>query len=129
MKLKAAKNKRVEVPNDPDFGYINIKNLSLEEVARIDSKYFKISDGGVSMENYANRDGDFAKACLTGWGNLFDESGRELKFTPKNIEKASAFVIDVGEEEGMVRFYSWVNSEREKFAEEVEAGEQEAEKN
>ena len=99
MRLVSVKSRKVDVPNDPDGGYINIKDLSLEEVAQIDSRYFKISDGGVSMENYANRDADFAKACLTGWGNLFDESGRPLKFTPKNIDKASAFVIDVGGEE------------------------------
>lgn len=129
MKLKSAKTKRVVVPHDPEAGFINIKDLSLEEVARIDSKYFEISDSGVNMVNYAGRDGDFAKACLTGWGNLFDESGRELKFTPKNIEKASAFTVDLGGDEGVVRFYTWVNQEREKFAEEVETEEQDAEKN
>jgi len=129
MKLTSARTKRIEVPNDPEMGFINIRDLSLEEIARIDSKYFEISDSGVNMVNYAGRDGDFAKACLTGWGNLFDESGRELKFNPKNIEKASAFKIDLGGDEGVVRFYTWVNQEREKLAEDVEAEEQVAEKN
>ncbi len=132
MRLKSVRTKRVDVPNDPDKGYINIQNLSEEQIAQIDAKYFEISDGGVRMINYATRDGDFAKACLTGWGNLFDESGREMKFNPKNVEKASAFGIETVDDKGKditLRFFTWVNEEREKFAEEVEAEEKLAEKN
>ena len=129
MKLVAAKTKRVDVPNDPEGGFVNIKNLTLEEVARIDAKYFSVTESGVSMVDYASREADFAKACLVGWGNLFDESGKELKFNGKNVERASAFAIDAGGEEGTVRFFAWVNGEREKFADEVEAEGQAAEKN
>jgi len=129
MRLIAAKTKRVEIPNDPDKGFVTIRNLSLEEVARIDAKYFEISESGVNMKNYADREADFVRACLTGWGNLFDESGRELKFNPKNVEKASAFAVDVGDDDGYTRFFAWINKERDTFAEEVEAKEQVAEKN
>lgn len=127
MKLIAQKTKKVDVPNDPDGGFIVIKNLTQEEVAVIEGKYFEVTNKEVRMVNYAERESEFARACLTDWGNMFDESGRPMKFTPKNIEKASAFSIEI--EDKMTRFYEWVNTEREKFAEEVDEAEKEARKN
>lgn len=127
MRLSDARTKTVTVPNDPDGGYIIIKNLSMEEVAQIEGKYLIVTDKEVRMSNYSERDSDFVSACLDGWGKLFGPDNRELKFTPLNVDKSSAFVITVDEKR--VRFFSWINQERVKFAEEVLEEEESARKN
>jgi len=127
MKLIAQKTKKIEVPGDADGGFVVIKNLSLEEVANIEGKYFEVTNKEIRMVNYAEREGEFARACLTDWGNLFDESERPMKFTAKNIDKASQFAIEIDGKQ--TRFYEWINDEREKFAEEVAEQESAARKN
>lgn len=130
MKLVAERSKTIEIPGDEDKGFIQIRNLSMEEVAQIESKYVHVTMNDIKMDNFAERDADFARACLKGWGNLYDPSGRDLKFNPKNIATASAFVVTVVDPETNEslrhRFYEWINNEREKFAEEVEAEEEAA---
>jgi len=127
MRLTAERTKRVDIPNDPDGAYVIMRNLSLEEVARIEQDHMIITDKEVRTAKFVDRDGNFARECLKDWGNFFDESGKEMKFTQRNIEKAAALSIRI--DERAVRFFSWVNEEREKFAEEIEKEEESARKN
>ena len=127
MRLTNERTKRVEVPNDADGGFIIIRNLSMEEITQIESKYMTISSEGVSIKDYANKVADFARICLKSWGNFFEAEGSPLTFNAANIERvAQAAIMIKGEK---VRFFDWVNTERENFAEEVEREETEAVKN
>lgn len=127
MRLTAERTKKVYVPDDSDGGFIVIRNLSMEEIARIEQEHLVVTDNEVRANKFAERDANYAKACLKDWGNMFDENGGEMKFTARNIERASAYAIRVNEE--LKRFFEWVNEEREKFAEEVKAEEEKASKN
>ena len=122
MRLPKKRIKEVHIPNDEDMGMVIIRNLSMEEEAKIEANYLLVSEEGVSFSNYAARTQEYAEACLEGWGNLKDEDGKDLEFTKENIEIASAFVIlDVDEDgkETRTRFFEWINEEREKFSKEV----------
>ena len=120
--IKKKRVKEVHIPNDEDNGMVVLRNLSMEEEAIIEAKYLNISESGVSFSSYAERTAHFAKTCLEGWGNIKDEHKVDLKFTPANVDYASALVIiseDEDGEETRVRFFEWINDEREKFAKEL----------
>lgn len=122
MRLSLEKTKRIEVPGDPDAGYINIKELSDEQLAAIEAQSSKISmtsgdDVSVSL-NSQSRTAKVAKACLTGWGNMFDEKGKILKCTPANVKKASGFVVDIDGER--IRFFAWIEKCHMEFKAEIE---------
>lgn len=122
MRLPKKRIKEVYIPNDEDNGVVVIRNLSMEEEAKIEANYLSISETGVSFSNYAARTQEYAEACLEGWSNLKDENGEDLEFNKENLELASAFVILNTDKEGnetRTRFYEWVNEEREKFSKEV----------
>lgn len=107
MRLVEEKNKTVYVPDDADGAYIEIRNLSLEVTESIDSKFYVINENGLELSDYIARDNALARASLVGWGNFFDVNGKQLKFTPKNIEKASALSLLMDGKK--VRFFEWVN--------------------
>lgn len=127
MKLPKKRIKEIAIPNDSDKASIVIKNLSMEEVASIESKFMKITDKGMVMDSYADRTATFAKACLEGWSGFKDEKDMPLKFNPSNIDMASALVIVEGEER--TRFFEWIDQQRVKFAEELIEEESKASKN
>jgi len=120
MRLTLDKIKRVEVPGDEDGGYINIKALSLEDLAGIEAKSSDMAftgDGGVTVSvNSYSRANLVARKCLTGWGNFFNEKGEELRF-PKDIDRAAKYSIRIGGKE--TRFLEWVEQEHTKHREEI----------
>lgn len=120
MRLTLEKTKRIEVPNDEDGGYINIKFLHQEELANIESRssetMFDTSGGVKVIVNSYKRTNSVAKKCLVGWGNFFDEKGNELRF-PRDIDKASNYSINVNGK--LVRFLEWVESCHTEFRDEV----------
>jgi len=122
MRLTSKKTKRFEVPNDPDGSYINIVHLKDNVVEEIKSRTSETKLVGddivVEVNGYAQKT-ELVKACLVGWGSFFDESGKELKFTPLNVSKSAEFSIVVGEEK--TDFYAWIDKCREELAGEVEA--------
>ena len=127
MRLSAERKKIINVPNDADNGSITIKYIGPEAESVLEGKFMEISSQSIRLVNYGERDGMFARACLVGWNNLFDDSDMPLTFNPKNIEKAANFVITIDDKR--LRFFEWVNDEREKFNEEVIAQEEAALKN
>ena len=109
MRLSINKNKKVDVPNDEDGGFINIKALSIEELANIESKssdmaYDATGNVKVTINPY-KRANLVARKCLTGWGNFFDEKGEELKF-PKDVDRAALYSINIDSKD--MRFLEWV---------------------
>jgi len=120
MRLIVEKTKKVDVPNDPDMGYINIRALSMEELAEIESKASDMVVGekgvNISLNNYekANR---IAGKCLKGWGNMFDSKGEELKYNSSSLEMMSHLELMV--EGKKVRFLEWVCDCHTKFREEI----------
>ena len=127
MRLSATRKKIVPVPNDPDNGSVTIKYIGEEAEAVIEGKFMEISSTSISLKNYGERDGMFARACLDGWDNMFDEHGAVMPFNSKNVEKASNYVINIDDKR--IRFFEWVNNEREIFNEEVIEQEKAALKN
>lgn len=127
MRLSKERTKTVYVPGDEDNGYVVIRNLSKETVARIEGDFMIVTDKGVELRNFAERESVLAKECVKDWGNMFDPGGVPLTCNLKNLELASQFVIDIEGEKK--RFFEWINSEREKFAQEVEEEEKKAVKN
>lgn len=123
MRLTAEKTFRREVPNDPDGAFVNIRVLSKHHLSSIESKCVenKISEDGAGsiVLNSHKRENLVARDCLTGWGNFFDEKGKELKFNIKNVTLAANFDITLDGKK--VRFYEWVDSEHTKCKEEVDA--------
>ncbi len=128
MRLSIEKTKTIKVPNDPDGGYVNIRLLSIDERAKIesDTSTIDIVNNGVVVNPY-NRDNGVASACLKGWGNMYDAQGNELKFNNSNLVKAGSFGIEIDGK--MVRFLKWVADEHDKFVEEVAAENKVAEGN
>ena len=121
MRLTSKKTKRFDQPNDKDGAYINIEHLKKNVVDAIKSKTTetKLVNGDieVTLDGHAQKT-ELATACLVGWGGFFDESGKELKFTPLNVAKSAEFVIVTDEERK--DFYSWIDECREELADEVE---------
>lgn len=130
MRLTLDKIKRVEVPGDEDGGFVNIRALSLEEIAAIEAKSSDMGfkeDGGVTISiNSYNRTNLVARKCLKGWGNFFDEKGEELKF-PKDIDRAAKYTININGKD--MRFLEWVEHEHTKHREEIKEEEGVASKN
>lgn len=131
MRLSLEKTKKIAIPGDPDGGFINIKLLSLHQIARIESKcnstgFNENTEVVMSLDPFS-RENMIAKECLTGWGNLFDAAGKELKFSRKSLMQAEAFVIEVDDKK--LRFLEWVDDQHTKFYEEVEEEAKEAAKN
>jgi len=136
MRLSQEKTKRVYIPNDEDQGFVIIRNLEPDTIHRIESKTQDLSMDGDNNQRFSydpvEREDLMVEACFKGWGNLFDVSNKELKFTPGNLIKARKFIVigtDEKGEEKKFRFFQWVESERLKFAEEVEAEKEVAEGN
>lgn len=127
MRLTKERTKRVDVPNDPDGGFVVLRALSKEAVAQIESEYMVVTQDGVELRKFAERQATLARERIKDWGNLEDEYGNPLKCTVKNLELAARFNIDVDGEQK--RFFQWVNDEGEKFEDEVDAKETEASKN
>lgn len=127
MRLQIEKTKKIEVPNDPDSGYINIRALSQEEIDKIQSKSINVamSDGNasVSVDSYI-RENSVAMACLKGWGNFFLANGEELKFGNSSIEKVSHMSINVDGED--IRFLKWVCQCHDDFQKEIKGEMEEA---
>ena len=122
MRLTVEKNKRVDIPGDEDGGFINIKLLSLHEIARIEAKcqspgINEKAEVTLALDPFS-RENMIALSCLTGWGNMYDSKGKELKFNRKSLAQAEAFVIRVDDKK--MRFLEWVDHEHAKFYEEVE---------
>ncbi|MFA5347453.1 MAG: hypothetical protein WC294_04910 [Methanoregula sp.] len=120
MRLTLDKIKRVEVPGDEDGGFVNIKVLSLEDLAAIEAKSSDMAfteNGGVTVSiNSYNRANLVARKCLTGWGNFFNEKGEELKF-PKDIGRAARYSITINGKE--IRFLEWVEQCHTQHREEI----------
>ena len=127
MKLSAERTKKIEVPGDPDKGFVVIRMLSLEETSQIEGKHMIISEKGISINNYSERDSAYAIACIKDWGNLFDVDNTPIKFNAINMNKVANFAIIIDGE--TVRFFEWVKRELTKFTEEVEEQEKAAIKN
>lgn len=128
MRLSQERTKKVPIPNDEDHGYVTILDLEDDTIYRIHSKTQDVSMDGDNNQRFSfdpvAREDKMVEACLKGWGNLFDENGNELKFTPGNLFNARRFIVVGTDEKGKekkYRFYEWVESERLKFAEEVKA--------
>lgn len=136
MRLSQERTKRISIPNDPDNGFVVIRNLDLDTIYRIETDTQDISMDGRENQRFsydpAEREDRLVKACLKSWGQLFDANGNEMKFDAKNLEASRRFVVigtDENGKEHRYRFYEWINTEREKFAEEVIAEEGIAEGN
>lgn len=126
MRLSQERTKRISIPNDPDNGFVVIRNLDLDTIYRIETDTQDISMDGRENQRFsydpAEREDRLVKACLKSWGQLFDANGNEMKFDAKNLETSRRFVVIGTDENGKeyrYRFYEWINTEREKFAEEV----------
>lgn len=133
MRLTVEKTKRFEVPNDPDGAYINIKALSLEQLARIESKCSKSGmdeDGNfsVSLDPF-KRANAVSIACLTGWGGFFDVKGKELKFSVKNLREAAGLGVMMPDEDKPIRLFEWVDQCHNEFLDEIDTEAVEAAKN
>ena len=130
MRLTAEKTKRVDIPNDPDGGFINIVALTLDEVERLEEKAVEYSlgedDASYSVKPY-KRANLMSRACLRGWGGLFDIKGNSLKFTKAHIKEAAKFEIIIDGQRK--RFLEWVDDEHTAFLEEITKEEEEAVKN
>ena len=121
MRLTLEKTRRIDIPNDEDNGFVTIKALSMDHLARIESRCTQtMMDGNedvqLVLDDYkrANR---VATDCLTGWGNMFDTRGKELKFNRKNVMMAANLELLI--ENKRMRFLDWVDQEHAKFREEV----------
>jgi hypothetical protein len=130
MRLTLERTKTVEVPNDPDKGFIKIKLLSMEELAEIEAKS---SETGITSDGEAKmvikpyeRANKVAEACLIDWGNFYDELGKPIPFSYKKISKVAQYVIR-GEKD--VRFLEWVDDMHQEFMKEVQGEEKVAGKN
>lgn len=128
MRLSQEKTKKVSIPNDEDYGFVTILDLEDDTIHRIESKTQDLSMDGDNNQRFSydpvDREDLMVEACIKGWGNLFDVNDKEMKFTPANLIKARRFVVVGADEKGeekKFRFFEWVESERLKFAEEVEA--------
>ena len=136
MRLTASPVWREDVPNDPDGGFILGKVLDLDTVSSIEAKCSKTGVGDsneVTVELYGHKRVNMtAKNCLTGWGNLFDEQGKELKFNTKGLREAIKFVVTVKEDDKpsrRIRFLEWVDEVHSRKYEEYQEGLTEATKN
>lgn len=128
MRLSQERTKKVPIPNDEDQGYVTIRNLEPDTIHRIEAKTQDVSMDGDNNSRFSfdpvEREDSMVEACIKVWGNLFDENDKELKFTAGNLVKARRFIVlgvDEKGEEKEFRFFEWVESERAKFVEEVEA--------
>lgn len=131
-RLTAKKTRVFYVPNDPDKGNITIRALTREELARIEANCSETSaddkgSGKLILNPYARVNG-VAQACLEDWENFFDEKGNPMKYSAKNVMRASRMSIEV-EEGNIVRFFEWVDSCHAEFLDAVKIETEEAEKN
>lgn len=120
MRLTAEKTKKVNVPNDPDSGYVVIRALSRDELAHSESASSSVNIGGevsVIVDPY-KRANLIATSCLKGWGNFFDSYGNEIKFNNKSLQTVKDMSVVI--EDKPVRFFEWVKDEHDKFFNEVE---------
>ena len=121
MRLTKERIKKVPIPNDPDEGFVKIRNLEADEVYRIEQKTAIFEMDGEGKQNFSfmpvEREEAFIRQSLNGWGNLFGENGEELEFNPVNVELSRRFIVCVDDKR--FRFYEWLQEEREKFAKEV----------
>jgi hypothetical protein len=135
MRLKQRNTKEIAVPGDEDGAWIKIRALTINEIRRIDSKVNDIrmtvgeneeSQTSVSFSPY-DRTKMLAISCLVDWFGLFDAMDKEIPFKKINFDKVAAFEIEVNGE--YIDFYSWVDSERVKFENELRAKKDKASKN
>ena len=131
MRLTLEKTKKCSIPKDEDGGFVIIKALSQEELAQIQSKSSEVAiatgdDIKISVDD-VKRINLTAHACLTGWGNLFDEKGTEIKFNKANVNKVAQCSVRV--ESKPTRFLQWVDDCHTAFLAEIEEGMKEASKN
>ena len=130
MRLSVEKTKTVPVPNDPDGGFINIRALTEDEIAEIESEAITISvtDGmsnsSLEIDPHKRENGTAIK-CLKGWGHMYDLQGAELPFNKSSVELAKKnFAISI--DGAKHRFFKWISTEHAKFKEEIAKEEAEA---
>lgn len=130
MRLTSKVVKRFDIPNDDDNGWVEIEHLKDNVIEAIKAKTNDnvVVDGGVEVRiNLHEQKELIVDACLKDFGNLFDESGRPLKFTAKNVAKCAEFTLFVGDDKK--DFYTWIDDCRQELADKVEEQEKVASKN
>ena len=119
MKLTARKEKKVFVPKDPDEAYILIQYLKpgiREQIEQLSNTITAQEDNdgefGTKVEfNLVKKRRLFFEKVAVGWGGFNNEKDKPLKFTARNLERAS---------EEMEGFYNWLQEESDFFNEEVD---------
>lgn len=136
MRLTQERTKKVLIPNDEDGGFVTIRNLEKDAIYRIETRTQDVSMDGNNNQRFSydpvEREDQMVEACIKNWGNLFGEDDKELKFSPSGLIQARRFIVVGADSKGIekrYRFFEWVESERVKFAEEVEAEEDAAKGN
>jgi len=117
-----------EMEGDEDGARVEIKALApgeRQEVAQAALKQRLIYKPGEDMQTVQeiNPSGEtlaMARLCVVGWENFFDESGKPMKCTRKNIERAVKMI------EGFAVFGS---QSLKKLTEDIAAEKEEQEKN
>jgi hypothetical protein len=136
MKLRRKITKQFDVPFDEDGAWVKIRNLTLNEIKKVDSKVNKIKmvaniDSGegetsVSFDPYA-RLKLLAKLCIVDWFGFEDEFGKDIPFSKKNIDVLEN--VDIETEDGFIDFFSWIDKCRAQVDEEFRTEEEKAAKN
>jgi hypothetical protein len=136
MKLKTKVTRTFFVPGDPDKACVDIEYLTPAKIREIDAKANELSytanpDGDGQTQLIFNpflRSKLIAHACVKSWVGFEDTMGNPLKLSKKNLDLAADYEIETEDGE-VIDFFAWVNQCQEELREEVQAREEEAEKN
>lgn len=126
--LTRRQTKRIDVPNDPNKGWVEIAYLKKGVRKRIQDDSNKITgsdDGtGVMVTTMAFDLGRqrklFLEAVIVSWGGFLDSKDKETRPTPNNIRKF------VDEDD---KLYEWLQEESDAYVIEVEGEEEPAQEN
>lgn len=126
-KLTAKKSKTISIPDFP--ATITIKYIKPGVMQNIVQSTMNITskqkDDTAKMTNEVSfnltaKNRAIVTECMEGWSGFLGENGKPMKFNALNLAK----MMDESDD-----FVAFVVKEHEQFAEEVEAEEEEAEKN
>lgn len=130
MRLTLEKKKKFYLPNDPDKGWVEIRDLSQHEIDLIREKNSTTLMGvnGAEFEVMPTAQShDLARACLSDWGNMIGTDDKPLHFNKENIE--SCATINIVDGDTTRSFFSFVNKCRMEFAQDVKQQKEESEGN
>lgn len=111
MRLTLQPTKTFFVPEDPDNASVDVELLSMDAIAQIEAKASETGitaqgEASVTLDTY-RRVNLTVQQCVKGWNGFYDESGKEISFSRKNINKLARFAVKI--EKDTVRLFDWID--------------------